>query len=76
MKYRYTKFTGDVLDGTIVTPWDKDWVKAALKASHDHVLTRGERDELLEEQRLLGGDARGVAFLRGGEDPRLAALGD
>lgn len=33
-------------DGTIVTPWDKDWVKAALKAGHDHVLTREERDEL------------------------------
>lgn len=34
-------------EGTIVTPWDKDWVKAALKASHDHILSRDERDELL-----------------------------
>jgi sporulation protein YlmC with PRC-barrel domain len=34
-------------DGTIVTPWDKDWVKSAIKASNDHILTRDQRDELL-----------------------------
>jgi hypothetical protein len=39
-------------EGTIVTPWDKDWVKAALKASHDHILTRDEREELLAHYAL------------------------
>ena len=39
-------------EGTIVTPWDKDWVKAALKASHDHILTRDERDELMAHYAL------------------------
>jgi hypothetical protein len=39
-------------DGTIVTPWDKDWVKSALKAHHDHVLTRDERAELIAHYAL------------------------
>ena len=39
-------------EGTVVTPWDKDWVKAALKASHDHILTRNEREELLAHYAL------------------------
>ena len=39
-------------DGTIVTPWDKDWVKSATKASRDHILTRAQRDELLSHYAL------------------------
>lgn len=39
-------------DGTIVTPWDKDWVKSATKATNDHILTRDQRDELLSHYAL------------------------
>jgi hypothetical protein len=33
-------------DGAIVVPWDKDWIKSAVKASGDHVLTDADRAEL------------------------------
>jgi hypothetical protein len=33
-------------DGTIVTPWDKDWVKSATKASNEHILTPDQREAL------------------------------
>ena len=39
-------------DGTIVTPWDKNWVKSAAKALNDHILTRDQRDELLSHYAL------------------------
>jgi hypothetical protein len=39
-------------DGTIVTPWDKDWVKSATKASSDHILTREQRDDLMSHYAL------------------------
>ncbi len=34
--------------GQIVVPWDKHWVKAATKASGDHVLTLADRQELAQ----------------------------
>lgn len=39
-------------DGTIVTPWDRDWVKAAAKAHNDHIMTREQREELLAHYSL------------------------
>lgn len=50
----YVPVTGSyrTAEGTIVTPWDKDRVKAALKASHDHILTRDEREGLLTHYAL------------------------
>ena len=33
-------------EGAIVVPWDKEWIKSAIKAHRDHVLTEDERDEL------------------------------
>jgi hypothetical protein len=33
-------------DGAIVVPWNKEWIKTAVKASGDHILTAEEREEL------------------------------
>lgn len=35
-------------DGTIVTPWDKAWVKSATKAAGDHILSPDQRTELAD----------------------------
>lgn len=34
-------------DGTIITPWGRDLVKAAIKASGDHILDREQREALV-----------------------------
>ena len=39
-------------DGTIVTPWDRDWVKAAAKAHNDHIMTKEQREQLLAHYSL------------------------
>lgn len=39
-------------DGTIVTPWDRAWVRAAARAGKDHVVTREQREELLAHYSL------------------------
>lgn len=39
-------------DGSIVTPWDREWVRASAKAPGDHILTREHRDELVAHYSL------------------------
>lgn len=39
-------------DGTIITPWDKEWIKSAAKATGDHILTRDQRRELKQHYAL------------------------
>ena len=39
-------------EGTVVVPWDKDWIKSATKASGDHVLNADQIEELVTHYSL------------------------
>ena len=39
-------------DGTIVTPWDKHWIKSATKAGGDHILDADQRAQLASHYAL------------------------
>ncbi len=39
-------------EGSIVVPWDKDWVKSSTKAGGDNTLTVDQRNELISHYAL------------------------